>query len=252
MFRHRDQQGRHQGATREPAFPVTTLALPPPAIPASIDYTCNRARPKGSRKISFSGRRCGPGFRPSSAFSPFQVPLRQTDRAVPSSGLVTIQEAEECFATVVGPRCRSFQRFCPRCGKGVGAVPLMPVEGRIAGHVRLLGIFWLAISAFRLIPSLALVSIFHSGFPFFPPGIPGFVHGLMRGWEAVAGGRRDRHCGGLGVAGTATLGAHAGHCSGVLQPARHAIRHGAGHLHAVGPAARPARKKGIRRIARAA
>ncbi len=80
-----------------------------------------------------------------------------------------------------GTALQEFQRFCPRCGKAVGAVPLMPVESRIAGHVRLLGIFWLAISAFRLLPGLALVSIFRYGIPFLTPGIPGFVHGLMRG-----------------------------------------------------------------------
>jgi hypothetical protein len=85
------------------------------------------------------------------------------------------------FCDRCGTALQEFQRFCPRCGKGVGSVPPMPVAGRIAGHVRLLGIFWLAISAFRLLPGLALVSIFHSGFPFFMPGIPGFVHGLMRG-----------------------------------------------------------------------
>ena len=80
-----------------------------------------------------------------------------------------------------GTALQEFQRFCPRCGKAVGAIPLMPVENRIAGHVRLLGIFWLAISAFRLIPGLALLSIFQYGVPFFTPGIPGFVHGVMRG-----------------------------------------------------------------------
>ena len=79
-----------------------------------------------------------------------------------------------------GTALQEFQRFCPRCGKGVGTVPLMPVENRIAGHVRLLGIFWLAISAFRLIPGLVLVSIFRYGVPFFAPGIPGFVHGVIR------------------------------------------------------------------------
>ena len=83
------------------------------------------------------------------------------------------------FCDRCGTALQQFQRFCPSCGKGVGAVPLMPVESRIAGHVRLLGIFWLAISAFRLLPGLALVSIFHSGFPFFP-GVPGFVHGIVR------------------------------------------------------------------------
>jgi len=85
------------------------------------------------------------------------------------------------FCDRCGTALQEFRRFCPRCGKGVGPVPLMPVESRIAGHVRLLGIFWLAISAFLLLPGLALVSIFRYGIPFFTPGVPGFVHGLMRG-----------------------------------------------------------------------
>ena len=42
--------------------------------------------------------------------------------------------------------------FCPACGKSAGTTPSMPQQGRIAGHVRLLGILWLAISAFRVIP----------------------------------------------------------------------------------------------------
>ena len=83
------------------------------------------------------------------------------------------------FCDRCGTALQQFQRFCPSCGKGVGPVPLMPQGSRIAGHVRLLGIFWLAISAFRLIPGIFLVSIFHSGFPFFP-GVPGFVHGIVR------------------------------------------------------------------------
>ena len=83
------------------------------------------------------------------------------------------------FCDRCGTALQQFQRFCPSCGKGVGAVPLMPAESRIAGHVRLLGIFWLAISAFRLLPGMFLVSIFHSGFPFFA-GVPGFVHGILR------------------------------------------------------------------------
>ena len=83
------------------------------------------------------------------------------------------------FCDRCGTALQQSQRFCPSCGKGVGAVPLMPVESRIAGHVRLLGIFWLAISAFRLLPGLFLVSIFHHGFPLYPTGIPGLVHGVM-------------------------------------------------------------------------
>ena len=85
------------------------------------------------------------------------------------------------FCDRCGTALQEFQRFCPGCGKGVGAVPPMPVESRLAGHVRLLGIFWLAISAFRLLPGLSLLSIFRYGIPFPGPGIPGFVHGVMQG-----------------------------------------------------------------------
>lgn len=61
----------------------------------------------------------------------------------------------------------------------------MPVEGRIAGHVRLLAIFWLALSAFRVLPALVLLSIFGPSRYFFPPEVPLFVHGLMQMIGAV-------------------------------------------------------------------
>jgi uncharacterized BrkB/YihY/UPF0761 family membrane protein len=49
----------------------------------------------------------------------------------------------------------------------------MPREGRIAGHVRLLGILWLAISAFRLIPGLILVALW--GARPYSPLIPAYM-----------------------------------------------------------------------------
>jgi hypothetical protein len=65
---------------------------------------------------------------------------------------------------------------------------LAPAHHRIAGHVRLLGIFWLALSAFRMIPGLALVLVFGRN-PDFPSGVPYFVHGLLSviGWLLVGG-----------------------------------------------------------------
>lgn len=85
------------------------------------------------------------------------------------------------FCDRCGTRLHESQRFCPSCGKTAGTVPLMPVQSRIAGHVRLLGIFWLAISAFRLIPGLFLTSLFrHGTMTFLPPDVPFFVHGLLR------------------------------------------------------------------------
>ena len=57
-------------------------------------------------------------------------------------------------------------------------MPLMPKHSRIAGHVRLLGILWIAISVFRLLPGMALVVIFKHGFPF-PPAAPPFLPALL-------------------------------------------------------------------------
>ena len=56
--------------------------------------------------------------------------------------------------TAVQPR----QAFCSRCGKQiVGSVSLMrPLPGRVQEHVRLLGILWLAFSAFNTIGAVIL------------------------------------------------------------------------------------------------
>ena len=85
------------------------------------------------------------------------------------------------FCDRCGTRLQDSARFCPSCGKAMGAAPLMPVQSRLSGHVRLLGILWLALSAFRLIPGLILVAMFrHGTMPFLPPEVPFFVHGLIR------------------------------------------------------------------------
>lgn len=81
--------------------------------------------------------------------------------------------------------------FCPSCGKSVRVIPMMPVKSRIAGHIRLLGIFWLAISVFRLLPGLFLVSMFrHGNMMFLPPEAPVFVHAILRlaGTALLVGG----------------------------------------------------------------
>ena len=53
----------------------------------------------------------------------------------------------------------------------------MPRQGRIAGHVRLLGILWLAISALRLLPGVFLITF--AGSTLWPPEMPLFVHSLL-------------------------------------------------------------------------
>ena len=84
------------------------------------------------------------------------------------------------FGDRCGARLHDSQSFCPACGKAAGTVPLMPVQSRIGGHVRLLGILWLASSAMYLIPGLFLTSFFGNFWSFLPHGVPFFVHSLMR------------------------------------------------------------------------
>lgn len=78
-------------------------------------------------------------------------------------------------------------RFCSACGRPAGNAPLMPAQGRIAGHIRLLGIFWLAISAFLLIPGVVLLAIFRAGHHMLPPEVPPFVFDLLTtiGWILI-------------------------------------------------------------------
>jgi hypothetical protein len=56
----------------------------------------------------------------------------------------------------------------------------MPVQGRIAGHVRLLGILWIAVSVFRMVPGVVLLVLANPEAPIFPPDVPGFLLPLLR------------------------------------------------------------------------
>jgi hypothetical protein len=69
----------------------------------------------------------------------------------------------------------------------------MPREGRIAGHVRLLGILWLALSALRLIPGIFLMAL--GGARLFPPDVPPFVRAVL-----PAIGMGFLICAGIGIA----------------------------------------------------
>jgi zinc-ribbon domain len=75
-------------------------------------------------------------------------------------------------------------RFCSFCGKAFGAFAGAPgatsTTGRVARHVRTLGILWLVLSSFRLIPGLVMMAIFGPGRRYIP-GVPFFVHGIVSG-----------------------------------------------------------------------
>jgi len=87
------------------------------------------------------------------------------------------------FCDRCGAQVQDNQTYCGNCGKAMRTVPFMPVRGRIAGHVRLLGIFWLAYSAIRLTGGLFLSAIFPRFFEgaFWPTHLPFFLPGLLRG-----------------------------------------------------------------------
>jgi zinc ribbon protein len=94
------------------------------------------------------------------------------------------------FCDACGTRLEESASFCPTCGKALRSAPLMPpAQGRITGHVRLLGILWLAMSAFHLIPALFMFAMFGRGLGFMPPGVPEFVHGILQtiGWVFLGG-----------------------------------------------------------------
>ncbi len=84
------------------------------------------------------------------------------------------------FCERCGAQIQGSSAFCPSCGKSIAPPPLVPTRGRIAGHVRLLGIFWLALSIFRLLPGVLLWLVFSPGHQVWFPGMPLFIHGIIR------------------------------------------------------------------------
>ena len=106
------------------------------------------------------------------------------------------------FCDRCGTQVNGMVRFCPSCGKAFQPCS-PPAVGRVASHVRTLGMLWLAYSAIRLMGGLFLTTFsnvffenwgfFHGGphLPFFLPHILraggafvslGGVIGLLAGW----------------------------------------------------------------------
>ena len=87
------------------------------------------------------------------------------------------------FCDRCGAQLLETNRYCPTCGKPVvGNMPLMPVQSRIAGHIRMLGILWLALSGMLLVGGAVVLAIFQTGGLWeggFPPGSPPFVHDIL-------------------------------------------------------------------------
>ncbi len=78
-----------------------------------------------------------------------------------------------------GTHARSDSAFCSNCGKPFHGVRPAPAVGRVAEHGRLLAIFWIALSALRLLPGILVTLIGAVGMHLLPPEIPPFVHAVI-------------------------------------------------------------------------
>jgi len=96
------------------------------------------------------------------------------------------------FCDKCGSSLQSGQRFCPSCGKEVvgGAQWAQLRRGRVSAHIRLLGILWLAISAFNTLSGLAILLVakpvllhLHE----LGQGPPEFVQGFLQPLLTLAG-----------------------------------------------------------------
>jgi hypothetical protein len=90
------------------------------------------------------------------------------------------------FCDGCGTAVQPAQSFCSRCGKQiVGPVSLMqPMPGRVQEHVRLLGILWLALSAFNTIGGIILYVLANTLFAHLhelgAPGPPAAASAFLR------------------------------------------------------------------------
>lgn len=96
------------------------------------------------------------------------------------------------YCDACGARLEEGQNFCRACGKAVGAAPaavVRPPERRVAAHLRVLAVLWIARGVLNLIPGIFLVSFSRWRFPMeMPVDVQSFVHPLLSsiGWVLLA------------------------------------------------------------------
>lgn len=90
------------------------------------------------------------------------------------------------FCDKCGTPLQSGQHFCNRCGKELAGITIAgyPRRGRVQEHVRLLGILWMALSAFDAVEGVVLYILANTlffnrfqGGP--PPEARAFLHPLL-------------------------------------------------------------------------
>jgi zinc-ribbon domain len=89
------------------------------------------------------------------------------------------------FCERCGEKLENNQAFCSRCGREVvGVVPGYPRRSRVQEHVRLLAIFWFALSALNVLGGIVLVTLANTFFVHFhgfgdPDAPTAFLHPLL-------------------------------------------------------------------------
>ncbi len=91
------------------------------------------------------------------------------------------------FCDQCGTEIQTGQKFCSRCGKEITGHVFMPApaRGRVAAHVRLLGILWMAFAALEVVGGVAALVI--GGWVFGPDGPASGVPAFIRPMVAIAG-----------------------------------------------------------------
>src|ERR1700687_3417045 len=88
------------------------------------------------------------------------------------------------FCDGCGATVQPGQAFCSKCGKQiVGPISVMqqPRPGRVQAHVRLLGLFWLAFSAFNTVGAAVLYVVANTFFGHIHPmGAPDAPTAFLR------------------------------------------------------------------------
>lgn len=107
---------------------------------------------------------------------------------------------DRCGANLVGST-----NFCPSCGRAFGTAqaevpPAIPAVGRVAKHLRRLGVFWLIYAASRVLSGLTMRMFQEYDWwylDYVPPFVPGFIRelslvfliiaaiGLIAGWGLI-------------------------------------------------------------------
>jgi hypothetical protein len=90
------------------------------------------------------------------------------------------------FCDKCGTPHQSGQRFCSRCGKEFAGMMIAgcPPRSRLAEHIRLVGILWLALGAFEILSSVVLYILANSLFSGSAraiDGVPPWMHPFMSG-----------------------------------------------------------------------